>query len=43
MSQIEKVGRQAEQARNNKRLGLIMGSVALMFFAGILAKKILIG
>ena len=32
-----------EQKRNNRRLGLILASVALVFFLGFLAKMFLLG
>ncbi len=32
-----------EQRKNNRRLGLILGSVAIMFFVGFLARAILFG
>lgn len=32
-----------EQKRNNTRLGLILASVAVVFFAGFIAKLVLIG
>ncbi len=33
----------AEQKKTNRRLGLILMSVALVFFAGFMAKMILLG
>jgi hypothetical protein len=33
----------AEQKKANRRLGLILMSVALVFFAGFMAKMILLG
>ncbi|WP_332777418.1 cytochrome oxidase small assembly protein [Polaromonas sp.] len=32
-----------EQKKNNRRLGLILASVALVLFAGFIAKLVLIG
>jgi hypothetical protein len=32
-----------EQKKNNRRLGLILGSVALVFFIGFMARSILFG
>jgi hypothetical protein len=32
-----------EQRKNNVRLGLILGSVALVFFVGFIAKLVLVG
>jgi flagellar biosynthesis protein FliR len=32
-----------EQKKNNRRLGLILASVALLFFLGFMARMILIG
>lgn len=31
-----------EQKRNNRRLGLILGSVALVFFIGFVARAVLL-
>jgi hypothetical protein len=33
----------AEQRKSNKRLGLILASVALVFFVGFVAKLVFIG
>jgi hypothetical protein len=33
----------SEQAKKNRRLGLILGSVALVFFLGFMAKLVLLG
>jgi hypothetical protein len=33
----------AEQRRSNKRLGLILASVAVVFFVGFVAKLVFIG
>jgi hypothetical protein len=33
----------AEQKRQNRRLGLILASVAVVFFVGFLAKMMLLG
>ncbi|MEN9781429.1 MAG: hypothetical protein RL087_1706 [Pseudomonadota bacterium] len=32
-----------EQKRSNRRLGLILGSVALVFFLGFMARMVLLG
>ena len=32
-----------DQKKSNRRLGLILGSVALVFFAGFIVRMILIG
>jgi len=32
-----------EQKKNNRRLGLILASVALVFFLGFLARMVLVG
>ena len=32
-----------EQKKNNRRLGLILASVALVFFLGFMAKMVLLG
>jgi len=32
-----------EQKRNNRRLGLILASVALVFFLGFMARMVLLG
>lgn len=32
-----------EQKKSNRRLGLILASVALVFFAGFVAKLVLLG
>lgn len=32
-----------EQAKNNRRLGLILGTVALVFMLGFVAKFVLLG
>ena len=32
-----------EQKKNNRRLALILASVAFVFFAGIVAKKLFLG
>ena len=33
----------AEQKKNNRRLGLILASVALVFFLGFLARMVFVG
>ncbi len=33
----------AEQKRNNRRLGLILGSIAAAFFIGVIVKLVLLG
>jgi hypothetical protein len=32
-----------DQKKNNRRLGLILGTVALVFFVGFMARSILLG
>jgi len=32
-----------EQKKNNRKLGLILGSVALIFFLGFMARMVLLG
>ena len=32
-----------EQKKNNRRLGFILGTVALVFFIGFMARSILLG
>ncbi|MCR5883642.1 cytochrome oxidase small assembly protein [Rhizobacter sp. J219] len=32
-----------EQKKSNRRLGLILGSVALIFFLGFMARMVLLG
>jgi hypothetical protein len=32
-----------EQKKNNRRLGLILGTVAFVFFVGFMARSILLG
>ena len=32
-----------EQKKNNRRLGLILGSIAIVFFLGFMAKLVFLG
>ena len=32
-----------EQKKNNQRLGLILGSIALVFFMGVVGKMVFLG
>jgi len=40
---VEMASMQREQRRSNRKIGLVFGAIALVFFVGVFARMVLLG